>query len=89
MASKTVILDPGESQEVIFQITPSGPGTYHVQLDGLSGSFVAVELAADFELDSLVIEPSEVGVGELVTISCRVTNVGGQRGSKTILMEVT
>ncbi len=89
MASKTIVLDSGESQEVVFQVTPKAPGSYHVQLDGLSGTFTAVEFAADFEVDGLVIDPSEVAVGQPVTISCRVTNVGGKTGSKTITLEVT
>jgi len=89
MLSKTITLDPGQSAEVSFTYTPASAKTYIVTIDGLSGSFTAVEFPAEFEVSNLTIEPSEVYVGEPVTISCVVTNVGGQRGSKTITLEVT
>ena len=89
MPTKEVTLAPGDSQEVLFEVTPSEPGVYEVHLDGLRGSFTAVEFAAEFEIDNLIINPSEVEIGQPVTISCRVTNVGGKTGSKTLTLEVT
>ena len=89
MPSKQVTLDPGQSVEVSFSFIPTVAKTYFAAIDGLSGSFTAVELPAEFEVSNLIIEPSEVDVGEPVTISCVVTNVGGQRGTKTITLEVT
>jgi len=90
MATKTVTLNPGESQVVAFTFTPTVAKVHEVSIDGLTGSFNVLELpAAEFVVSDLVISPSEVYVGEAVTISCLVTNVGGIRGSKTITLEVT
>lgn len=90
MPSKSVILDPDESREVAFTFTPTVAKVHVVSVDGLTGSFNVLEIpAAEFVASDLVISPSEVYVGEPVTISCLVTNVGGVRGSKTITLEVT
>ena len=40
--------------------------------------------AADFQISAFSVTPSEVKPGEEVTVSFRVTNVGGQSGSNTI-----
>lgn len=52
---------------------------------GVSGSTI---IPANFELSNLVITPSEVSVGETVTISVVVNNVGGQTGSTTVNLEI-
>ena len=41
--SEVIKLAPGHSQEASFIATPSNPGTYHVEIGGLKGSFVVVE----------------------------------------------
>ncbi len=48
MATKTVTLDPGQSQKVAFTFTPTVAKIHLVSIDGLTGSFeaVAVEIAA-------------------------------------------
>ncbi len=43
MAQQTVSLQPGESKVVTFEATPHEARAYQVSVDGLSGSFVAVE----------------------------------------------
>ncbi|MBA7580913.1 hypothetical protein ES708_22811 [subsurface metagenome] len=90
MASKTVSLGPGESTTVSFPVTPTAAGTYNVSADGLYGSFVATEEAvADIRVENLAISPSEVMVGEPVSISVTATNYGTKAGSKTIICNVT
>ncbi len=42
MAKKTVTLEPGESEVVTFETTPTVAKIYHVAVDGLSGSFTAI-----------------------------------------------
>lgn len=87
---KTVSLDPGESKVVTFTYTPTMAKGYTVSADGLSGTFVAMEIPeARFEVIDLLIEPAEVYVGETVTISVVVTNVGGKAGSYEVICEVT
>lgn len=44
---------------------------------------------AEFQVTDLVITPSEVYVGEPVSISALVKNIGGQRGTKTVTLEVS
>ncbi|MBA7555690.1 hypothetical protein ES705_48370 [subsurface metagenome] len=44
---------------------------------------------AEFEVTDLVIEPTEVYLGETVSISVRITNVGNLAGSYEIVCEVT
>lgn len=40
--SKTVGVEPGSSQNVVFSVSKATPGTYHVSLAGLGGSFTVV-----------------------------------------------
>lgn len=87
---KTVSLNPGESKVVTFTYTPTAAKGYTVSADGLSGTFVAIEVPeASFVVTDLLIEPTELYVGEKVTISVVVTNVGGQAGSYEVTLEVT
>jgi len=44
---------------------------------------------AEFEVTNLVIEPATVYVGEPVSISVVVTNIGGKPGTKTVVLEVS
>jgi len=90
MAQENVTLAPGWSRLVSFEVTPTGTGTYSVSVDGLYGSFVATTApVADIRVEDLVISPTEVYVGEPVTISVRVTNYGTVAGSKTITCTVS
>lgn len=43
---------------------------------------------AEFKVSDLVISPTEVNPGQPVTISCTVTNIGSEAGSKTIECKV-
>lgn len=87
---QSVTLQPGESKTVSFKITPSTAKTYKVLVNGQSDSFVVVEKpVANIQVEDLEILPSEVYVGEEVTISVKVTNYGTAAGSKTIDCTVT
>ena len=86
--TKTVTLNPGESQQVNFFFTPSEAKVYGVNVAGLTGTFTVLAIPAQFEVSNLVINPSEVYAGELVQISIIVANVGGEAGTKTINLEV-
>lgn len=46
MAEQTVYLNPGESKVVSFEATPHEARTYYVSVDGLTGSFKAIGVAA-------------------------------------------
>lgn len=45
MAEQILTLNPGESEAVSFEVTPQEAGVYQVIVNGLAGSFVAVEAA--------------------------------------------
>lgn len=84
-----VTLNPGESQPVTFSFTPGVARSYTVSVDGLVGSFVALEIPeAEFVVSDLVIEPSEVYLGQSVSISVVVTNIGTLAGSYEVTCEV-
>jgi len=90
MAEQSVTLAPGESKTISFQVTPSVARTHSVSVDGLTGSFTATKVpVADIRVENLIIEPSEVYVGELVTISVTATNYGGATGTKKITCTVS
>ena len=42
MAEQTVELQPGESKPVSFEAIPHEAKTYHISVDGLTGSFTAI-----------------------------------------------
>ena len=87
---KSVSLQPGESKQVTFTVTPQVVGVHAVSVDGLSGSFTVLEPpTAQFIVSDLVITPHQVYPGELVTIGVTVTNVGPVAGSYTVTCEVT
>jgi len=44
--------------------------------------------SAEFQIGNLVVTPTEVKAGEEVTVSVRITNVGGQAGSYTLPLTV-
>ncbi len=72
--TKRVTLDPSESQGVAFVYTPQEAKTYHVAINGLSGSFEATEAPVEeypFTYEDLEIS-APVVVGYPVTIGCRV-----------------
>lgn len=86
---KKVTLNPGESKTVGFTFTPTTVKGYTVSVDGLTGSFVAHPAPeAEFTVTDLVIDPAEVYIGEPVSISVVVTNVGNKAGSYEVNCEV-
>lgn len=90
MAEQSVTLAPGESKTISFQVTPSVARTHSVSVDDLTGSFTATKVpVADIRVENLIIEPSEVYVGELVTISVTATNYGDATGTKKITCTVS
>ncbi len=90
VTEQTVTLQPGESKPVSFEVTPTVAKTYSVSVNGLSGTFKAVTVpVADIRVENLIITPSEVMVGEPVSISVVAKNYGTAAGSKTIVITVS
>lgn len=44
LSSQTLTLDPGESQAVVFNVSPALPGTYGVEINGLDGKLNVINL---------------------------------------------
>lgn len=51
MAEQSVTLQPGESKVVSFEATPHEARTYQVSVNGLTGSFVAIEQLVTFSVE--------------------------------------
>ena len=84
----TVTLDGGFSETVEFTVTEDTDGTYTVSIGELSDSFTVETptpppAPAEFVLSNLVVSPTTVEIGEPVTVSVTVTNVGEEAGSYT------
>jgi len=87
--TETVTLDGGASTIVSFTVVREVAGTYGVEVDGLTGSFVVVRppAPAEFEFSDLV-TPFLVRVGESANFSVAVTNVGEESGSHNVTFKV-
>ncbi len=78
----------GMTVTVVFELT-RGMGSYTVDVDGLTGSFVVSQLLiplspAEFVVSNLFASPDEVEEGEDITISITVTNIGETEGTYTV-----
>jgi len=83
------VCTPGEAKCEGFDLYEcSGEGKW-VRVEENSPSCGWVPGEAEFEVTNLVIDPTTVNVGEPVTISVVVTNVGGKAGTKTVVLEVS
>jgi hypothetical protein len=89
---------PGKDQvRVVFQFVAPAVGTFDVELidpeelvPSVKGQIVASvpQKPATFVLDRPVITPLEVGPGQQVTISTRLTNFGDLEGALTAILRV-
>jgi len=89
-ATKEATLAGGESATVTFEVARDVAGTYNVEVDGLTGAFTVRPYLrpAEFQVSDLSISPKEVKVGEAVTITFKITNIGGSEGTYTVVLKV-
>jgi len=88
---KKVTVNAGLSKEVTFITSKDTAGTYLVNVNGLTGSFTVKEElvpAAAFIVSDLAVLPTEVYVGEMVSIKALVTNTGGESGSCVVTLKI-
>lgn len=78
--TKVVKVAPGTTEAVAFVVVRDEPGTYHVEVNELSGTLSVVK-PAEFTVSNLVINPAITEVGEAVTVAADVTNTGEVEGS--------
>ncbi len=86
--TKNVTLASGASQKVTFTTSKDAAGTYTVGIDGLSGMFKVKAASATFTVSDLTVSPTEVDIGQSVTININVTNTGGVTGTYPVTLKV-
>ena len=87
VTTEKVFLEAGKSGVVDFTIAENTPGVYQVVVGGQETSYRVLRPAA-FETSNLTVSPSEVKVGEEISISAVVTNTGGSEGSYTSVLKI-
>ncbi len=70
--AKTIDLEPGDDEKIIFNVSKETAGEYTVKIGKLEGSFTVAP--KDLELKGLLIDPLEVSQGEKVVISITAQN---------------
>ncbi|MFC1945018.1 CARDB domain-containing protein [Chloroflexota bacterium] len=85
--SKDITLAAGETSEVSFTVTRDMPGTYLVEINGLSDSFT-VSAPASFELSDLSVSHAEVDSSEEVTVQATLTNTGETEGVFSVALRI-
>ncbi len=93
VATEGVTLAGAASQKVTFTTVKDAAGTYAVNIDGLSGTFVVKAppvppKPAVFAASALTISPTEVDIGESITISTLVANTGDLTGSYKVTLKI-
>lgn len=82
----TDTLSGGASRIFTGTVTRAKSGSYSVGVDELVESFVV--LPPQMEVSELMVSPHNVAVGDIVTISGRVTNSGGSPGEYDISVDI-
>ncbi len=90
VATKEVTLAGHASQRVTFTTAKDVAGTYTVNVNGQSDTFTVktAPVPAAFTLSSLTISPTEVDMGEEITISVLITNTGDLTGSYEATLKI-
>jgi len=87
--TKAAVCTPGEPKCEGYDLYQCSPEHKWVLVEANSPTCGWTPGAAEFTVTDLLIEPAEVYVGEPVSISALVTNVGGEVGTKTVQLEVS
>jgi transcriptional regulator with XRE-family HTH domain len=98
VGTQDVTLAGGASQGLTFIAARDVPGTYTINIEGLSATFTVKEAVtppdetepepAEFTPSNLFISPAEVGIGETVTVSILVANTGDLTDSYEVTLKV-
>jgi len=68
-------LEAGESEVASYMLVEDVPGTYSVEVEGLTGSFtMKAAPEPEFEVSDLTVTPEEIELGDEVTLSFVITN---------------
>jgi hypothetical protein len=85
-----VELEAYESKTISRTIFPTAVGIYNVTVIGMTGNFTvkAPPKPAEFEVSELEASPGDVSVGEEVTVTVNVANIGEVEGSHMVVLKV-
>jgi len=87
-----VTLIGGESDVLVFKVTPEAEGTYKVDVDTLNGTFTVKVPPKPLKPAEFVLSnfnyTSEIQVGEPLSIYIDITNIGELPGETTIIIEI-
>ncbi len=79
---KSILLPPGQSQQVQFTLARSNPGTYEIRVGDKSSSVTVEEsLPAVIKLSDLKLNMEQATPGEEVVVTAIVSNTGGSPGT--------
>ncbi|MBU1173484.1 MAG: PKD domain-containing protein [Proteobacteria bacterium] len=89
-----VTLEGGKSEKLEHQVSKETEGTYQVVVDSLTGSFEVrappIPLRpAEFSITDLKVSPTEVSVGDPVTVSVKIKNTGEETGKCVVVLKTT
>jgi hypothetical protein len=84
VATESVTLAGGASEEVTFATSRDVAGTYTVSIDGQSGTVVVTA----FTISALDISPAEAHAGKDIDISALVTNTGDVAGTYEATLKI-
>jgi uncharacterized membrane protein len=90
IATREVTIAGSSSEFQSFTTTQNIAGTYSVDINGMTGTFTVKEqpLPATFTIRDLTVTPTDVKVGDSITISVYVTNTGELAGSYTVTLKI-
>ncbi|MGQ9596142.1 MAG: CARDB domain-containing protein [Thermoproteota archaeon] len=89
VASKLIVLNPGESYTMNFKLSFSEEGRHSLSVGDKTFTItVSTTLPARFEVSSLSISPGSIKVGQSTTVSVSVKNTGGESGSYEVILKV-
>jgi hypothetical protein len=91
-AGVPVDLAAGERRTVNFTVSRESPGVYHIEVDGLAGSFTVTApetpSPAAFLVADLAFDRQQSSPGAVVNLSVTVTNTGGTAGTYTLPLRI-
>ena len=87
VGTKDFLVAAGDSKAVSFRLTEDDPGTYTIDLEGLTGTFRVLK-PAEFKVSNLRITPEEVKVGGDATLKVNIKNTGEVEGTCPVILKV-
>jgi hypothetical protein len=90
MQTRTVTVDGGSSETIVFTIILDAFGEHQVSLGGLTSTFIVEKplAAASFTMSQLRITPISVNIGEKVNVSVFIENNGDLAGTYPLTLFV-